>query len=44
MSENFRNKTMIESPCGETFTSKMANNAWGFFEEVTEKNSRMGVC
>ena len=30
------NKTMIESLCNGTFTSKMADDAWQFFKVVAE--------
>jgi len=33
---DYQNKTFIESLRNETFTSKTANDAWGFFEEVAE--------
>ena len=33
---DYSNKTMIESLCNGTFTSKTADDAWQFFEEVAE--------
>jgi len=33
---DYQNKIIIESLCNGTFTSKTANDAWKFFEEVAE--------
>ena len=33
---DYSNKTMIESLCNGTFTSKTADDAWQFFEEVAK--------